>query len=106
MVRKLRQEYPNANSLPMPQLREIVREQVFLMELDRERALTALPTLLPSEPERHAILAVARRILEVHGPLDPDEEALMRRVEERLGVGGRTAASGKAQAGRGQRQAG
>ena len=106
MVRKLRQEYPNANSLPMPQLRETVREQVFLMELDREQAMTALPTLLPSEPERHAVLAVARRILEVQGPLDPDEEALMRQVEGRLGVGGRTAASGKAQAGRGQRQAG
>ena len=68
VIRKLRQERPDARSRPLSQLREIIKEQVFLMQLDEDRALAALPTLLPTEPERRTALDIVRRILEAHGP--------------------------------------
>ena len=99
VIRKLRQERPDARSLPLSQLREIIKEQVFLMQLDEDRALAALPTLLPTEPERRTALDIVRRILEAHGPLHPDELARLRQMEVRLGLEGQTAALGRSEAG-------
>jgi Protein of unknown function (DUF3141) len=86
LLQRIREEYPKAKELSLSQVREIIREQVFLMRLDQERAMAVLPKLVPTAEQRRRIVDLAGRILAASGPLSRDEQARLDEVADRFGL--------------------
>ena len=60
----------------------MVREQVLILLLDEERAIEALPKLLPEDHrEREAALAIVRRVLSARGGLSEEGRRRLNRIE-------------------------
>jgi pimeloyl-ACP methyl ester carboxylesterase len=88
LVRQFIQEMPIKKRPTLAQLKEAVKRQSFILLLDEERAVKALPKLLPDVEERQRALARARQIAAAKaGKLSDAQEARFRRLEEVLGVG-------------------
>jgi len=88
LVRQFIQEMPVKKRPTLAQLKEAVKRQSFILLHDEERAIKALPKLLPDVEERQRALARARQIAAAKaGNLSDAQEARFRRLEEVLGVG-------------------
>ena len=81
MLRKIGKERREGEQISLDRFREILKEQVFLMELDRERALAALPKLVPTEQSRRTVVEAAQQLLDVHGTPHPDELARLHQIK-------------------------
>ncbi|HZZ21237.1 MAG TPA: DUF3141 domain-containing protein, partial [Roseiarcus sp.] len=61
--------------LTLAQVRDTLREQLQLVQLDEERAIKALPKLVhPGDPEADAALDILRELITAPGPLDKEGE--------------------------------
>jgi hypothetical protein len=79
MVRRIRAT--QAEELPLDQFKAKVREQFFMLLVDREAAVAAIPALLPKDAEaRGRGLAIVREVLAARGALDGESESRMRRI--------------------------
>lgn len=85
MLRRVQHEYA-AEHLPLNKVREIFREQVFLMQLNEAAAIAALPRLLPDKQGRKDVIAVAERVLSASGPLTEEQSARLRQVQTLLAL--------------------
>jgi hypothetical protein len=81
MLRRIGKERREGDQISLDRFREILKEQVFLMELDRERALAALPKLVPTEQSRRAVVKAAQQLLDVHGTPHRDEVARLHQIK-------------------------
>jgi Protein of unknown function (DUF3141) len=86
MLRRIGREHREGEGVSLDRFREILKEQVFLMELDRERALAVLPKLVPTAPLRRTVVEAAQQLLDVHGKPHPDEIARLHQVMQLLGL--------------------
>ena len=87
LVRQFIQEMPVKKRPTLAQLKEAVKRQSFILLLDEERAVKALPKLLPDVEERQRALERARQIATARaGKLSDAQEVRFRRLEEVLGV--------------------
>jgi pimeloyl-ACP methyl ester carboxylesterase len=87
LVRQFIQEMPVKERPTLAQLKEAIKRQSFILLLDEERAVKALPKLLPDVEERQRALERARQIATARaGKLSAAQEARFRRLEEVLGV--------------------
>jgi len=87
LVRQFIQELPIKKRPTLAQLKEAVKRQSFILLLDEERAVKALPKLIPDVDERQRALARARQIAAAKaGKLSAAQEARFRRLEQVLGV--------------------
>jgi pimeloyl-ACP methyl ester carboxylesterase/tellurite resistance protein len=84
--RRIREEHPTLGKLSQQQIREIVKEEAFMLRFDPERALAALPRLLPTEQERREAVAIVRQIGYADGEIRPEGEAVLARIEDILGL--------------------
>jgi tellurite resistance protein len=57
-----------------------------MLRFDEERALAALPLLLPTEDERQDAVEIVRRIGYADGEITPESEAMLARIERILGL--------------------
>lgn len=64
-----------------------VRQQSFIVRLDPQRALRALPALVPDRETRRKLMAAAHRVMTVSGPLAGERLARYREVADILGTG-------------------
>ena len=80
MLRQIRDEYPAAKRERLDEVRAVFREQDFLLLIDQEAALAALPVLLPQDKERKTVLELAERILSAAGPLSAEQHDRLREV--------------------------
>jgi hypothetical protein len=55
-----------------------------MLRFDQERALAALPRLLPSEQERREAVDIVRRIGYADGEITPESEIMLDRIERIL----------------------
>ncbi len=85
MLFRIRDEHASGKA-PLSQARTVLREQVFLMQLNETAAMEALPGLLPTETDRKGVLAAAERILTATGPLASEQRTRLRTVEDLLRV--------------------
>ena len=92
--------------ISLDRFREILKEQVFLMELDRERALAALPKLVPTVQSRRTVVEAAEQLLDVHGTPHPDELARLHQIKRLLNLEAEPATRAKEAGGVPHRQAG
>ena len=66
----------------MARFKVILREQLLILEHDEERAIEALPRLLPEgRGEREAGLAALRRLLSARGTLPEEAKRRFQRIE-------------------------
>ncbi|SCB12989.1 DUF3141 domain-containing protein [Cupriavidus alkaliphilus] len=64
-----------------------VRQQSFIVRLDPQRAIRALPALVPDRETRRKLMAAAHRVMTVSGALAGERLARYREVAEILGTG-------------------
>jgi len=73
---------PAAKRIGFARFKEVVREQFLMLLLDEERAIAALPKLMPEKrQERELGLAALRRVLAARGSLSPEDSRRLARVE-------------------------
>ena len=86
IVRRLRRE-PNVPSLSLPEFKALVREQFYLLLIDQEAALGAIPKMLPEDATtRQQALNIAKRVLTACGPLDGEDQARLARIARLFGL--------------------
>ena len=86
IVRRLRRE-PNVPSLSLPEFKALVREQFYLLLIDQEAALGAMPKMLPEDATtRQQALNIAKRVLTACGPLDGEDQARLARIARLFGL--------------------
>ena len=87
MVQAIRAAQPADRRLTLTQLKDVLRTQYLLLRLDEQRAIQAIPGLLPRDqaPRRAAIDAL-RQVLGATGSLDPEERRRLDEVEPLFGV--------------------
>jgi hypothetical protein len=75
-------ELPPAKRVGFARFKEIVREQFLTLFLDQERAIAAIPKLLPDDRgECEEALALVRRVLAARGALSEEGSRRLERVE-------------------------
>jgi hypothetical protein len=87
IVRRLRRD---SNLAPTPSLAEfkaVVREQFYLLLIDQDAALAAIPQMLPEDAAtRRLALDLVKRVLTALGPLDGEDQARLARITRLLGL--------------------
>jgi pimeloyl-ACP methyl ester carboxylesterase len=85
-LRRMRRE-DEASRLSLSQFKSLVREQFFMLILDQEASLAAIPTMLPQDMEmRRAAVAAIREVLSVAAEISGETATRLRRVAELFGV--------------------
>ncbi|MCW2241226.1 DUF3141 domain-containing protein [Azospirillum canadense] len=79
-LRRIRDEFPEAKQQSLDEVRAVFREQVFLLLIDEEAAMAALPVLLPEDKDRKTVLELAERVLSAAAPLTAEQRARLREV--------------------------
>ena len=80
MIKQLHDAQPPGRPRSMEQLKEVVREQYLLLKIDEKRAVTAIPKLIPRDPDhREKTLRAIQRIISATG--EPAGEAKRRLAE-------------------------
>ena len=86
-VRRIRRDQKDMPDLALSAFKSLIREQFYMLLIDREACLAALPAIVPSESDtRRKILALIREVLSARGPLSSEEEDRMRRVAQLFGL--------------------
>ncbi len=86
-VRRLRRTQQDMHTLPLPAFKSLVREQFYMLLIDREACLAALPALVPPDSDaRRKILPLIREVLSSRGPLSGEEEERMRQIAQLFGL--------------------
>ena len=85
-VRRIRQAQQDMPSLSLSEFKSLVREQFYMLLIDQEACLAALPALVPSDSDtRRKVLALIREVLSARGPLSEEEEDRMHQVAQLFG---------------------
>ncbi|SHN71404.1 Protein of unknown function [Bradyrhizobium erythrophlei] len=85
-LRRMRKE-DEASRLTLSQFKTLVREQFFMLILDQEASLTAIPKMLPDDMElRRAAIAAIREVLSVVGEISGETATRLERVTQLFGM--------------------
>jgi hypothetical protein len=86
-IRRLRAAQEGGSRLSLADFKELVRDQYFMLLVDQEAALKAIPDLLPSDREqRRKAFGVLRQLLSARGEVTGDMATRARRVAELFGL--------------------
>ena len=80
MAERLRDSSALGEPLRSPERRQLFKEQYQMLALDEERALAALPKLVPADEQRRQALDAVTRVLSAKGDLSPERQARLARV--------------------------
>jgi hypothetical protein len=81
-LKQISEELPAAKRIGAARFKEIVKEQYLILLLDAERAISALPKLLPDDRRQCAeALAMVRRVLAARGALPEEGNRRLARIE-------------------------
>ena len=86
LAQRIKQEHPELKRIPREQVRAAAKEEAFMLRFDQERALAALPLMLPTEEERREAVDIVRRIGYADGEITPESEAMLAKIERILGL--------------------
>ncbi|MDX0463390.1 DUF3141 domain-containing protein [Sinorhizobium medicae] len=88
-VRRLRRAHPSAKQLTLAEFKALMRTQYFMLLVDEEAALAAIPKLLPEKiEERGAAFAALREVLEAPGLLTGIAAERLQSVTALFGLSG------------------
>jgi len=98
-IQEVNASLPEKARIGLNRLKESIRNQYFLMMLNEEQAVAAIPKLLPDDRrQRDLALAAVRRIAGAPGDLHGDEKTRLARIEELFASTGRALPSPDRQA--------
>jgi hypothetical protein len=81
-LKQISAELPAAKRVGLARFKEIVKEQYLILLLDAERAIAALPRLLPANRRQcEEALTLVRRVLAARGALPEESRRRLERVE-------------------------
>ena len=87
MLKKLHDAQPPGRPRSMAQLKQALREQSLLLRLDQDRAVEALPKLLPPDPEDRArTFRAVQRIVTASGELSDEGKRRLQHVEQLFNI--------------------
>ena len=86
LAQRIKQDHPVLTKISREQVRAVAKEEAFMLRFDEERALAALPQLLPGEAERREAIEIVRRIGYADGVITPESEAVLAKIERILGL--------------------
>ncbi|MHC2281343.1 pimeloyl-ACP methyl ester carboxylesterase [Bradyrhizobium diazoefficiens] len=85
-LRRIRRDY-SGQRMTLPEFKMLVREQFFMLLIDREGALAAIQKLLPEDVnQRRAAFAAIREVLSASGEIAGERASRLRRVATLFGV--------------------
>jgi hypothetical protein len=85
-VRRLRRA-PLGGGLTLAQFKTMVREQFFMLLIDQEATLAAIPNMLPTDAEeRRGAFAAVREVLAAGGELGEEAAKRLARIEQLFGL--------------------
>jgi hypothetical protein len=85
-LRKVRRDY-SGQRMTLPEFKMLVREQFFMLLLDQEGALAAIPKLLPEDVnQRRAAFAAMRQVLSASGEITGERASRLQRIAALFGV--------------------
>jgi len=83
-VRRLRGKY---GDIPLSEFKTLIRDQYFMLLIDEEASLAAIPSMLPSEAEtRSKAFDVIKEVMAAVGKLSPEDEKRLREIGGLFGV--------------------
>ena len=87
VLKELHDAQPPGRPRSMAQLKEALREQSLLLRLDEERAVAALPQILPRDSdERARTLRAVQRLISAQGDLSDEGRRRLARIEKLFAV--------------------
>ncbi|MGH6942888.1 MAG: DUF3141 domain-containing protein, partial [Geminicoccaceae bacterium] len=86
LAQRIKQEHLELRRIPREQMRAAAKEEAFMLRFDQERALAALPRMLPTDKERREAIDIVRRIGYADGEITAEGEAVLDRIERILGL--------------------
>jgi hypothetical protein len=85
-LRQIRRDYSGPR-LTLPEFKMLVREQFFMLILDQEAALAAIPKMLPDDiSQRRAVFAAMRTVLSAVGEITGERARRLQRVAALFGI--------------------
>lgn len=83
LVRRIRSAADALSRLSLTEFKRLVREQYFMLLIDEQAALAAIPSLLPpSAHERRVALGMVRDVIGARGEVSGEVAARLKRIEE------------------------
>jgi hypothetical protein len=83
-LRRVREKHTD---ISLAQFKAIVREQFYILLLDPEAALSAIPSMLPREPEvRRKTLDLIHDVLSARGEFSADDQERLFGKDDRLPI--------------------
>jgi hypothetical protein len=90
-VRRIRQTH---GDMPLADFKALVREQFYMLVIDPETALAAIPTMLPADAERRSeALGLITEVLGASGQSSDEDETRLNEVARLFGVSEETSAT-------------
>jgi hypothetical protein len=82
-IRRIRQDYPEASQLTLADFKAMVRDQYFMLLIDSEGAIAAIPALLPPDADlRHKACEAIKTVLSAPGEVTGEAAARLRRITQ------------------------
>lgn len=86
-VRRIRRAHPEARQLSLAEFKSVLRDQFYMLLIDEETALAAIPGLLPESTEtRRAAFATLQEVLGASGALSGDAADRLGRIAALFGL--------------------
>ncbi len=96
-MESIRQAQPPGKRLSQPRLKELFTEQFLLLQFDQERAVRAIPALLPKDAtQRRAVLSALRRVVGASGQISQEGKERLARIEAMFDGAEKAASKGEA----------
>ena len=87
MLKAVRAAQPVDKRLPLREVKDILKHQFLLLQMDAKRAVAAIPDLLPrNEADRKVALDALRRVVNAAGALTDESRRRLAEVEALFGV--------------------
>jgi pimeloyl-ACP methyl ester carboxylesterase len=90
-LRRTRVAPEGTSRLTLAQFKAMAREQYFMLLLEPQAAVEAIPKMLPPNPAlRSKVLAALRQVLSASGAIEPEVEGRLERIASLCGIDGGT----------------
>ena len=87
-IRRIRQEHAGAKQLPLAEFKAMIREQFYMLLIDEDAALAAIPAMLPEDvQERAAAMDVLVGVIKASGRLEGAAPARLERIVALFDIG-------------------
>jgi hypothetical protein len=82
-IRRIRQDYPRASQLTLADFKAMVRDQYFMLLIDRDAAIAAIPALLPPDADlRRKTFEAIKKVLSAPGEVTGEAAARLARIAQ------------------------